>query len=277
MTYPDLHSTIAIYPLRYTAADLKVVPEDEAVFFLMCGQLQNDIVILLRQVIQARIVDSDIEPLRLAAATAGMMNIRMLAARISEGWKLIKDRFQIIFMKTYGDTIDQTAKNDLAWLKTYFSNSNLVRQVRDNAVAHFDPKMALEGFRRLKAEEPMIDLHAREEGNTIFFSAESLMLSSLHHMVGTDEPLEALNRIGEEVIDITRKLGNVVRAYLKAFSQRHLARHLEGLGAEKILIEGQPKLSTFTAPIYLAVPRSSGFARRLFSGTSPSAINWFSK
>jgi hypothetical protein len=268
------HGVVAIYPLQYVAADLQAAPEEEAVSFLMCGQLQNDIVILMRQVLQAKIVDSEAEPLRLAAATAAMLNMRMLAARLSEGWKLIKDSFQLNF-RAYGSDIDQDAKDDLVWLKPYFSGTNLVHTIRNKAVSHFDREVALEGYRKLSPNEPMIDLHALAEGNTIYFSGEALMLSSLHHLTGIEDVMQALDQIGDEIIDVARRLGNVVRAYLKAFSQRYLASQLNGLRTERILIEKQPRLSAFAAPVYLARARNSDLAHRLLGGASPLAINWF--
>lgn len=263
---------VAIYPLRYTAADLKKLPEEDAVFFLMCGQLQNDLVILMRQLLQAKIVEGDAEPLRLASSTAAMLNIRMLAARLSEGWKLIKGRFQRVFL-AYGDDITPDAKEDMKWLRPYFSNDNIVRKIRDNTVSHFDLNVAHDGFRNLREDEPMIDLHAHIEGNTIFFSGETLMLSSLHCLAGSDTASEALDKISTEILEISRRLGNVVRSYLRAFSFRHLSSQLDGLLAEKILIGGQARFENFSAPVYLAHPRKSQWAKSLLNGTSSVAIN----
>jgi hypothetical protein len=248
--------SVEVYPLRYTAALLKALPEDEAVFFLMCGQLQNDLVILMRQLLQARIVEGDAEPLRLASATAAMLNMRTLAGRLEEGGKFLRGRFQQVLLR-YEANVKIDAKTDLAWLNRYFSSKNLVRTVRDKAVAHFDQDVARDAFRKLSPEEPMVDFHSPSEGNTIYFSGEALMLASLIHLCPEEDLQKALDGVADEILDVAKKVGNVVRAYLQVFSERHLSEQLSGLREERILIDGQPRLSAFAAPMYLAVERKA--------------------
>jgi|GEM_PF-4586499 len=271
MADPYQLESVEIFPLRYTVADLRAVPEEEAVYFLMCGQLQNDIVILMRQLLQARIVKGDEQPVRLVTATSAMLNMRILAARLAEGWPLIKDRFGLVFNEYEADITDE-AKADLVWLRRYFSDKNRLRDVRDKAASHFDPEIFRDGFRKLDDAEPMIDFHAHIEGNTIYFSGEALMLSALVHLSGEDDAATALDALGEEVLDVARRFGTVVRAYLQAFSERHFAEKLSELDKERIVVEGQPRLSSFASPVYLANSLSDN-AKRLLTGTSSIAIS----
>ncbi len=242
---------VEIYPLRYTAGDLAAVPEDDALFFLMCGQLQNDIVILSRQVILARMEDGSPEPVRMAAMTVNLVNMRMLAGRLAEGWDLIRDRFQRLF-REYGDVITPAAVADLKSLNVYFANDCLIRTLRNKIAAHIDQAVMRDAYKGIEAERNFTDYLARMEGNTIFYSGEILMVEAIHRLVQGADLQASLNALGEEVIRIARLEGSVVREYLRAFAQRHLEPQLRALVKGKIVIEDQPLFDDFIAPVFLA-------------------------
>jgi hypothetical protein len=244
-----MQSAIEIWPVRYTKADLTGAPDDEAIFFLMCGQLQNDLVILMRQLLQASHVPGDDEPTRLASTTAWHLNLRYLAARVTEGWNLIKGRFQKV-LADYGLEIRDTARRDLPALARYFSDTNNLRTVRNKLAAHFDQDVARAAYDALGPDEPLVDLHAAVEGNTIFFSGEVLMLASIRGLAEHKPPQEALEGISRELLDIASKLGNVVRAYLLAFSKRYLTDSLDQAG-ERVTPKAQAALADFWAPLFL--------------------------
>lgn len=243
--------TVDIYPLRYTAGDLAAVPKDDALFFLMCGQLQNDIVILMRQVILARMEDDAPEPVRMVALTINLVNMRMLAGRLAEGWDLIRHRFQKVF-REYGAGIKDGPKADLKSLKAYFDDENLIRTLRNKIAAHIDQDVMREAYKHFGADLELTDFHAEMDGNTIFYSGEVLMTVAIHQIVGGADIQEALNRLGDEVIRIARWQGSVIREYLRVFSQKHLGPQLRGLRDAKVVIEGQPKYDDFVAPVFLA-------------------------
>ena len=120
--------------------------------------------------------------------------------------------------------------------------------------AHFDQDVARAAFRSLDPTEPLIDFHAETEGNTIFFSAEAVMLSSMHRLKGGETVSQSLQSTSDEVLAVASQLGNVVRSYLRAFCQRHLRQPLAEVRAGRIVVEGQRTLAEFIAPIYLAHP-----------------------
>lgn len=246
-------TTIEIFPLRYTPADLASVPQDEALFFLMCGQLHNDIAVLQRQTLQARALPGDAEPLRTAAATAASLNTRLLVGRVSEGWSFVQHRFQKAF-RDYGGAIPADAKTDLAELNQYFGGTCLIRILRNRVAAHFDQDAAREAYGSLDPAEPLVDFHSRLEGNTIYFSGEALMLTAMHQIAGEADAAASLDRIFGEVLAVSQRLSNVIWAFLKAFSEVHLGPHLGKMKDEMVVLRNQPTLEDFVAPVFLAHP-----------------------
>ena len=209
------HADVPLFPVRYTAADLRKAPEEEAVFFLRCGQFHNDVTVFLRQALQSFAEDDDPEPLKLAAVLAVHTNVRFLAARLSEGWKMVDGHFQQVFT-SYGEAIPQTVQSDFKKLRQYFGKDCLVRNLRNNIASHYDHNMIREAYRALGAEEPMIDYLAETEGNSLFFSAEIATLASLNQLVGADEVTKAIATIRAEVMKVARWFQDVIWAYMKA-------------------------------------------------------------
>lgn len=91
-----------VYPLRFTRAHFDRVPEQEALVYLMLGQLANDINILQKLLIFA--IDAfgeGSEPERHAAVAQAMLTERMLAGRLYEARQFVQTADCSRTMKSY--------------------------------------------------------------------------------------------------------------------------------------------------------------------------------
>ena len=86
--------TVDIYQLRYTQADIMAAPEAERMFYLLATGLANDLLVLIRQYIIAVRQWEEDKVKRDGSSAVAMLNLRLLAGRFHEGWKLIEERWK---------------------------------------------------------------------------------------------------------------------------------------------------------------------------------------
>jgi hypothetical protein len=89
---PRQRAVIEIYEIPFSKAQLDATPEDERIFYLMAGQLANDLNFLTKLLMFA-INPVDGPPVRARVNTSlAMFQVRLLAGRLHEGWKMMKGK-----------------------------------------------------------------------------------------------------------------------------------------------------------------------------------------
>ncbi|MNV35950.1 hypothetical protein D3C71_1274110 [compost metagenome] len=237
---------VIFHHVRYTVGDLRHLPDDDVVYIFMVTQFHNDVAALLALVSSNFPSEDQPMPLQVRGSVVSFMSIRLLAGRLEEGWKLIKDRFGKVFVK-YSETMDPEATRSLRELRTYFGQKNLIRNIRDKAGFHFDRDLILEAYGTMSDGAEMVDYISRSLGNTIYFSAEGMITAAVLRLI-PDRPNDMDNKaaiefvIGE-VARIANLFLNVTTGFTNEFYKANLKAQLEAMSGDFQTVNDQPELN----------------------------------
>lgn len=217
---------VELFHLDYTKADLKEVPEDKVIFFFMMAQLHNDMNAMLRVAISnyPKTKEGEEEGAEeINQAITCFMAIRVLAGRLEEGWKVIKERFGRYFTE-YETRIHP--QESYKTLRIYFSSPNVIRSIRDKAGYHFNIESMRRSYRDLPDEIDFRDYNAKILGNTLYWGAERVLTHSATLLVKEIKPElendQCLSFLVAEVIRISELFLDVTSAYCLAFLEENL-------------------------------------------------------
>jgi hypothetical protein len=272
---PATGETLYFHQAVYTKADLDKAPEDEAVFFLMCCQMHNEVATLYRLLIQNPIQPDAPEPVKAAAATTSLLALRMLAGRLYESWEYIRGRYRARY-DAYGDAISQEAKSDFAALGKYFGKHSLIYRLRNKVSFHSDEENMRLGYRALPQDEVLVDHHHAFRGNTVFYGSEMMMTSAMNTLVeGAVSAELAFETIQAEIREVASRFFMVTGTFTLAFAKRYLPAALEGMRKNIIEVPDQPTPDQSATRPFLALPKKPrATIRRNYKGTaSPAALS----
>lgn len=209
----------------------------------MLCQLHNDCTALL-QLVMSNFPREDEFPARQAhRAVACFMGIRVLAGRMEEGWKTMKDRFAGIF-KTYESKMPPARSASYKELRAYMSGKNLIRLLRDNASFHFDRELFRRGYKAIGETDEFVDYHSRGVGNTVYWGAEGVLSSAVIELVLQQRPdlsrSDALIFVLSEVSRVARLFIDVFSAFLNQFYRTHLPKALKDMEHSHEIVPDQP-------------------------------------
>lgn len=236
---------VTFHHVRYKISDLRHLPEDDVVYLFMVTQLHNDVAALLALVSSNFPSPEQPLPLQVRGSVVSFMSIRLLAGRLEEGWKTIKDRFQMVFTK-YAGAMDVGVVASHKELRSYFSKKNLIREIRDNASFHFDREQVRAAYQSMDDSADLTDFISRSLGNTTYFSAEGILTAAVLQLIPNREDFEdnadAINHVIGEVARIAHLFLDTTTAFTEEFYKANLSDKLEAMRDDFTTVEDQPKL-----------------------------------
>jgi hypothetical protein len=229
-TRPRPRAVIEIYQITFSKAQLDATPEDERIFYLMAGQLANDLNFLTKLLMFA-INPVDGPPVRARVNTSlAMFQVRLLAGRLHEGWKMMKGKaFRDIYKKYETELSDET-KTKLATLKNYFGrNTNLVERVRNRIGFHSDVELFKEGYKAFPPEEMFVDYLGEARGHCLYFSGEIINVFAMTKLVPNADWRKVVDQIARETTNIAYQITDVILDFMKVFMARYIGDTLGDL------------------------------------------------
>jgi hypothetical protein len=254
---PPQRAVIEIYEIPFSKAQLDTAPEDERIFYLMAGQLANDLNFLTKLLMFA-INPVDGPPVRARVNTSlAMFQVRLLAGRLHEGWKMMKGKpFRDIHRK-YETELTAETRNNLAALRTYFGrNTNLIERIRNKIGFHSDVKLFTEGYKAFPPDESFVDYLAAARGHCLYSSSEIINVFAMTKLVPNVDWRRALDQIAGETTSIAYQVTDVILDFMKIFMTRYIERALGDLEEGKVVVENAPYADEVIIPFFCNPPRN---------------------
>jgi hypothetical protein len=252
---------IEVYSVVYTVEELKAVPKRERTFFLAMTGLANDVQTLNKQLIMARDFKDENRIVQQGAHSVAMLNARMLAGRMYEGWKNIADHYPKI-SDIYDARLSQKAAQARQSLTQYFkpvpavgevkSPPSLLEMVRHKFGFHSELGIISKNFDAFPNDAEMGEYICRTMGNTLYFSAELIHLQILSGLCGRPEdPIAALDRLITEAMEVTRWVNDFAFGFVHAFLTLHFDNKLKAIPENLEQIHDQPNFKDLKIPYFV--------------------------
>jgi hypothetical protein len=167
---------------------LRVVPEDERLFFIQAGNLLNELLILQKlQLFSSETPSND--TLAKAQKSQVFFITRILAGTLVEGWALTQQRFHGTGLsKEYEAYLTDATKKALKEIASYFGRSNPLQKIRSNFAFHFSvPPEAIDRQIDQLSDFEQLDFYiGREDGNCLYYGSHVLLNLALLEVVDPD-------------------------------------------------------------------------------------------
>lgn len=278
---------IRFVEIAYRKSDLLRMEPLHRRYFLMLGQLYNDIAtltVILVQHYPSAFEDEEPKPVRARRTMGALLAIRQLAARLWEVHKLIDGQFGLFVRELSKDVprVQELVKQ----VRSYLSSPNAMRVVRHSAASHFDPETIDRGIAAIPDEVVVSDYLSDSAGNCTFDAADSILLYGLSIELqslwddGVDrDPLEAMSKLTGEIRDAAMMVMDMSVALQQIVYRRYLPDEPGGAQRTVNVVRSQPLLEEITAAVFIVGPadleterqagnRSRAFKRDLHSTVS---------
>ena len=238
-----------MWSLTLSKRDLEAAPEDERLFHLMAGQLANELNILTKTILIAHngVVGHEVQMRAHLAQT--LYFVRVLAARLHQGWELIQKAYHPLHPH-YNAGLTDKGRDALKAIKKHFGQTNIVSVVRNKMAAHADPETFRKAFAALPVDADLVDYFGEDRGHCLYFSAEFLTLVAMIELTGAPDWQTALDKALNETIALAGTMGDFVLEAMAVFVNRNL-RHLS---FEPFQVEAGPPIDKAQLPFFAARP-----------------------
>lgn len=243
---------IEIYPLRFTKDKLNLVPREEQIFHMLIAQISNEILILNKQTLLSSNALGDGEMTDAAAVTSAHLNLRLLAGRLYEGWKLLKTPEAGKAHQSFLPSLDNGATAARKTIMKYFATKkNIVQILRQKSAFHWDYQSAAAAYDAMPSDLELVDYISFERGNSLYYSGALLHAGQMTELVGRTDVGEALSIIHNEVTNIASEFQPYADGVMVAFMERHTPLSKELFSRIRVEMQNQPDIQQAKMPYFL--------------------------
>ena len=182
-----------------------------------------------------------------------MFMIKSLAGRLNEGWKLIEKHSSLY--KKYEADLSVEAKEQLALLKKYFGNTNLVNTLRKKVSFHSDLETIKKGYESFSKEAIFIDCLSEYRGHCLYNSSELIGIMGMTSLVDGKDWASAIDKIAKEVVEVAGWMGEFILDFMKAFMTKYVSHTIQDIEKDKITIKNNPPMDSVIIPFFCSPPK----------------------
>jgi hypothetical protein len=241
-----------LYRVILTKSSLATLPPAERSLLLLLGHASNEINVLSKLILMT--MRKNAAPSQIAnSVEAGQVCVllRVLVGQLHEAWELFRKRVQANrpLHQKYVPQLDADAAAALNNLKRHFGANSPLRQIRNKVAFHYtdEDNLTEQSFQALAESEPLELYLTTEVGNSFYYAAEVVVMSTALRMGTSNDQAAAFSELCRIVIkvsrDITELFGQLMGVILKTVMpdlERQIETHPDG-----------PKLSTLSLPFFI--------------------------
>jgi hypothetical protein len=249
---------IEVYQITFSKAQLDAVPEDERIFYLMAGQLANDLN-WLSNLMMFSINPVDGPPVRAHVnRSLTMFLMRLLAGRLHEGWRMTRGKqFRDIYRKYEKELVIDTEQN-LRALRAYFGKADCtVEKMRNKMGFHSDVDLFKKGYKLFPPDEIFTNYLAAAQGHCYYGAADIVNIVSMTQLLPKADWRTAYVQIRDEILSVSKQLTDVILEIMNVFIARYIRATLSNLEKDKVVIENAPNADEVIIPFFSHPPRGS--------------------
>jgi hypothetical protein len=255
-----------IIRLALTKIDLDKIPGDERFFYLVAGQLANDVNILSKLLIGAQNVNlaADSErlndPRRHAGLTQIILLIKLLAARLHEANVFIGQHyFGKKLHEKYESVMSAESQQFRRQFTSYFGRStNVLTRIRNKFASHIDQAELGSVYNALESDFPFTQYLGEYIGHTLFYGSETLSIIAMASLAdnSVEGVIQAIDKIHLDTIQVSQWLGHFLIGYIDAINEQFLQDGLLN-SLETINFADDIAVDSFVLPFFFAPPAGS--------------------
>lgn len=241
-----------------TKAQLDLIPSEERLFYLMAGQLLNDINILSKLLAAAinelNFVDQD-PPKRSAAIAQVLLMLKMTARRLYEGYDMIGDNCsEKGFLRKYRSGMSDVTLAGLVAMNKYFAGGSAVQWIRSKLGSPLDAEAVANAYANAPADFTSVEyLSDQFSSHSLFRTSETLSLMAL-----TDGDLEkwreTIHQLGEELTAAGATIGVFLVGFIRVIFSRYLGRTMQRQKVANVTVMDDPPIDAMRLPFFFELP-----------------------
>jgi hypothetical protein len=163
----------------------------------------------------------------------------------------------------YAADFDDNAKAQLGKIEKYFrTKNNIVRTIRNRASFHADPKVLTTGYEKFSDDEIFVDFHSQYRGHCLYFSSEIINLLGMIQLANKTDWKTGIDQIVYQTIEVADWFGDVILAFMTAFTMKHIEPTLDDVEEDKITINDGPPIDAVTIPFFCLPPARKKIIQR---------------
>jgi hypothetical protein len=260
------HFEVEVMPelkcIRLTKTDLERIPADERFFYLMAGHFADDVNILGKLLIAA--FNSAFarpgetprdEPHNAAGLSQLFLLLKLLAGRLHEAYSLIGSHyFGKGLHKKYENEMSEKARDARHQFSAYFGGeSNVITAVRNKVAFHLNREEVEFVYNAVPDDLQFVQYLGEYIGHSLFFGSEIISINAMTTLVEGGTPLEAIDKIHKDTVDVSQWLGLFVIGFMQVMIDRYLSP-IKRAQFEILRIEAEPSISVCTLPFFSSPP-----------------------
>jgi hypothetical protein len=249
-----------LFQIALTKAHLDHIPPDERVFYLVAGQLSNEINILTKLLWfafnQYRATDGVLNEAALAQI---LLIVKLLAGKLYEGYRFIGKAFSAkkLYQK-YKGNLNEDARDALHKINRYFGDAdNIVQKIRHEFAFHSGTKEVEKIYSHLAQTETLPEYWGIEYGGyNLFFGGELITVKAMLKVTGEPDQGKALVKMFSEITEIpvwfnifVQNYNSLLLSIFLGMTQRDV-----DLRAPRITLTDEPKIDEVPLPYFCLPP-----------------------
>ena len=249
-----------LYKIEICGKDFDKIPNEEQVLFVHLAQLTNTIEILEKLVYFTRAKSQD-EVMLHATITQQSLTMRLLSGVLWEGWQLLNKSYFCNLSKTFDSKLSGQGRSNLAKIKKYFSQDNIIKHIRNKFAFHYNPDEILTELSQIDPENKYILYLSKTHFNGLNYFAEELfgmsMLGSISNIVGSNDANVVHEKLFEDVLSLSQAFINFAGDCLRVILEKRLNISLDE-ESPKVVLNNLPKMDTIEIPYFIERPNKNG-------------------
>ncbi|HLY44870.1 MAG TPA: hypothetical protein VKQ73_04780 [Stellaceae bacterium] len=245
---------IEIERIRYPKSALDSAPEAERIFYLMIGQLGNDLNYLTK-LTTILLNDASIGDVNRRANTSlTIYLVKTLAGRLYEGSKLLEGPVLKTVISDY--KLSDHALDSLENIKRHFNKkSNIIKTIRNKFAFHTEESFIREGYQQFPDDHVLTDYESSKfYGHDLYYATELITVKAIAEAIGEKDWHDVPNTIAREVGQLALLFGHFISEYAATFRERYLDSN--ETERNKITIDDAPRIDEITIPFFCEPPKN---------------------
>jgi hypothetical protein len=248
--------------IRLTKTDLDRIPADERFFYLMAGHFADDVNILGQLLIAAfnsafarRGETPGDDPHNAAGLAQLFLVLKLLAGRLHEANSLIGSHyFGKGLHKKCENEMSEKARNAQHQFSAYFGGeSNVITAIRNKVAFHLNREEVELAYNTVPSDFQFVQYLGEYVSHSLFFGSEIISINAMTTLVEGVTPLEAIDKIYKDTVDISQWLCMFVLGFMQVMINRYLTP-IKRAQTEYLTIEAEPSVSLCTLPFFSSPP-----------------------
>jgi hypothetical protein len=242
---------LKLYPVKFDKAKLANVPPDERVVYFTLAQMANDIFMLQRAtLIYLQAPEDEKGLISYARTSTALMFAQLLAGKLFEACSFLQR--EPAHSKLVPDYAREMGPEGIEGLECIRRRSDtMLQDVRRKLAFHYDIDVMRAAYESYPANEQFVEYFAQAETNSFYQSAAQLTAFGVLHVSNKTDLRDALNRLMDEVLAVSRWVKDYAHGFMEVFLLRHVESDLASVMQRDVIeLTGLPKLRRVHAPYF---------------------------